>query len=348
MPIQHVIIHEVAKEPLSKSTKNLRRQENPVNEHAERVSSQLAALFRGVSIGGFQRPDNPGLPREPFEALLTSYFDGNDFTDFVAFSHGATELLVKQLDQPAAQQAKGGYLLLNHYTHQESHFLSVVLLRTRQGISLSADLSFTEVDELNLDTLHMAARINLSDWRAGETQRYIAFKIGRQARDVTQYFSDFIGCREYRAAKEDTRNLVQATFEYCKRRELNDADTLSVRREVDEFSRDRLQRRLPVLLDEISQLLDTRHPPTDEQDRGVFLSIAQEEYGLTNTPAIDKRELRPLLRYSGRTSKLSISFDAQLLDEGIVRYDDMTRSLTITDLPEPLLAELERHHGGGS
>ncbi|HYN76435.1 MAG TPA: nucleoid-associated protein [Lamprocystis sp. (in: g-proteobacteria)] len=116
---------------------------------------------------------------------MSTYFVGDDFSDFVAFSHGASELLIDKLNEPTAQQAKGGYLLLNHYTHQGSHFLSVVLLRMRQGISLSKDLSFTEVDELNLDTLHMAARINLSDWRAAATERYIAFKIDRQARDVT-------------------------------------------------------------------------------------------------------------------------------------------------------------------
>lgn len=134
----------------------------------------------------------------------------------------------------------------------------------RQGISLSDDLSFTGVDELNLETLHMAARINLTDWRTDTTQRYIAFKIGRQARDVTQYFQEFIGCHEYRAAKEDTRSLVQATREYCRRRNLEESDTLSVRRDVEEFCRDRLQRDLPVSLDEISQLLDARHPPCSE------------------------------------------------------------------------------------
>ncbi len=345
MPIQHIIIHEVTKEPPSPVTANLRQQENPVNDHAERVSSQLAALFKGVNIGGFHRPDNPGLPPSAFEALLNTYFDGNDFSDFVAFSHGASEVLMDKLNDPTAQQAKGGYLLLNHYTHQGGHFLSVVLLRMRQGISLSEDLSFTEVDELNLDTLHMAARINLSDWHTAATERYIAFKIGRQARDVTQYFSEFIGCREYRAAKEDTKSLVAATGEFCARRNLSDSDTLGVRRHVEELCRDRLDNDLPVLLEDISSLLDARFPPGDDKDQGLFLSIAQEDYGLTNTAVIDRGALRSLVRYSGKTKKLAISFDADLLDEGAVRYDGEAKSLTITELPESLLVELERTCG---
>jgi nucleoid-associated protein len=344
MPIQHIIIHEVTKEPPSAAVANLRDQENPVNDHAERVSSQLAALFKGLNIGGFHRPDSPGLPVPAFESLLRTYFNGTDFSDFVAFSHGASELLIDKLNEPTAQQAKGGYLLLNHYTHQGSHFLSVVLLRMRQGISLSADLSFTAVDELNLDTLHMAARINLSDWRAAATERYIAFKIGRQARDVTQYFSDFIGCREYRAAKEDTKNLVAATGDFCARRNLSESETLGVRRQVEELCRDRLDSGSPVFLEDIASLLDARYPPEDEKGQGLFLSIAQDDYGLTNTPAIDRGGLRSLVRYSGKTKKLAISFDADLLDQGAVRYDSDTKSLTITELPESLLAELERTH----
>lgn len=109
MPIQHIIIHEVAKEPLSKPIKNLRVQENPFNENAERASSQLAGLFRAVSIGRFQRPENPGLPLEPFEALLKRYFIGTDFSDFVAFSHGATEILNTLMRQQRNRQRGAMY-----------------------------------------------------------------------------------------------------------------------------------------------------------------------------------------------------------------------------------------------
>ncbi len=341
MPIEHIIIHEAAKEPSSTAKPNPRKAENPINEHAERVSSQLASLFKGVSIGGFHRPETNGLPDPPFESLLKTYFNGDDFSDFFKFSCGVLEILIDKLNNPSAKQAKGGYLLCNHYTHQGSHFLSVVLLRMRQGISLAEDLSFTGVDELNLDTLHMAARINLSDWIASTTERYIAFKIGRKAKDVTQYFSDFIGCREYRAAKEDTKNLVDATREFCTRRNLGESDTLGVRRQIEELCRDRIDNGQPVLLEEISSLLDARYPPPSELDQDLFLSIAQDDYGLTNTPAIDKSVLRSLVRYSGKTKKLAISFDADLLDEGKVRYDKDAKSLTITDLPEPLLLELE-------
>lgn len=114
MLIRHIIIHEVLKELPESAATQLRDRENPVNEHAERVSSQLSSLFEGVSIGGFERPEHEGLPLTGFESFLQTYFDGDDFTDFVAFSHGASELLKNQLSQPSAQQARGGYLLLNH------------------------------------------------------------------------------------------------------------------------------------------------------------------------------------------------------------------------------------------
>lgn len=211
----------------------------------------------------------------------------------------------------------------------------------RQGISLSADLSFTEVDELNLETLHRAARINLTEWRRGSSERYVVFKIGRQAREVTQYFSVFIGCQEYTASKLDTRKLVAATKRFCEERELSEADSTQAKKVVSEFCRDRIDREEPVLLEEVSQLLDTHYPPADEEQRGLMLFIAQEEYELTNRlAAIDRTALRSLMRYQGRTTKISVSFDADLLEQ-TVHFDPDTRHLTITELPPALLAELD-------
>ena len=342
MAIKHIIVHELAKEPLEKVVPNLRGEENPKNDHADRVSSQLANLFKAMNIGSFTKLDHPSLPGPPFESLLIKYFDGNDFKDFVAFSHAAAELLVSKLNEPTAQQAKGGYLLFNHYLHQTKHFISVVLLRMRQGISLAEDLSFTEVDELNLDTLHMAARINLTDWKTSGGDRYIAFKIGRQAREVTDYFSNFIGCREYTLAKADTRALVDATRDYCERRELDEPDTLAARRAVEGLCRDHLRNEKTITLEGISKLLDAHYPPENEEDHDLFLTIAQTDYSLTNTPAIDKNTLRRFVRFSGRTTKLYISFDAELLEEGGLKYDRESKSLTITELPDSLLQDLEK------
>ncbi|UHD14598.1 nucleoid-associated protein [Thiocapsa bogorovii] len=346
MPIQNIIIHEVSKEPQGAAALTLRNEENPINEHAERVSSKLAGLFTGVNIGGFRQPEEPGLPLTAFESLLQTHFDGSDFTDFVAFSRGAATILADALNRPSAQSAKGGYLLMNHYTHQANHFLSVVMLRMRQGISLGADLSFAEVEELNLDTLHMAGRINLTEWRGGASERYIAFKIGRQARDVTQYFSDFIGCREYTAAKLDTRHLVEATKTFCERRYLSEAESVSAKRAVSELCRERIENEQPVLIEDISNLLDARFPPSDEDQRGMLLAIAQDEYGLTNRlSAVDKNALRSLVRYQGKTRQLSISFDADLLEQGVVQFDPASKQLTIKELPESLLADLDQSVG---
>lgn len=342
MPSRHIIIHEVSKEPPRLVTKKLRDQENPQNAHAERVTSQLTSLFKGVSIGAFRPPKHQGLPLTPFESLLRNAFDGTDFDDFVGFSHGVAAVLVDELSKPSAQQAKTGYLLLNHYEHQGSSFLSVVLLRMRQGISLAEDLSFTEVDELNLDTLHMAARINLTAWRRADGDRYIAFKIGTKAREVTQYFQDFIGCQEYTVARIDTRNLVAATKRFCERRNLVGAQEIGVRRTVMELALERMEMEQPILLEDVSALLDLRYPPDAEEDRGLMLEIAQQEFALTNSlPTVEKRALRSLVRYAGRTDRLSISFEADLVEEGIVSFDPRTKYLTIKQLPESLLAELD-------
>lgn len=80
------------------------------------------------------------------------------------------------------------------------------------------DLSLDPVEGIDLDKLHMAARVNLSDWRANDPlkTRYISFRVGKSSGGVTDYFSDFIGCQEYTVAKEDTADLIDITIEFAK------------------------------------------------------------------------------------------------------------------------------------
>lgn len=63
---------------------------------------------------------------------------------------------------------------------------------------------------------------------------------------------------------------------------------------------------------------------------------------MTNSlPKIDKPKLKKLVRYSGHNNRLWISFDHDLIDERIVVFDPETKYLTIKQLPDDLLAELD-------
>ena len=149
-----------------------------------------------------------------------------------------------------------------------------MLLRKKNGLALSNDLTLDEIEQLDLDRLHMAARINLSAWLAGTSMKFIAFRIGQGAKDVTDYFSSFIGCEEYTRAKADTNNLVQVTKKYCSIHQFDDGKSESVRQFVFDRCIDWMNEGEPVLIDRISTLLDESFNPDNS---GQFLEIAQSD-----------------------------------------------------------------------
>ena len=338
MSIENIIIHEIQKEEEHSGAEILfRSEENEINAHAEDLSSQLSKLFRktGLNTGKFTIPENDDDSKPHFVTLLESYFDGENFSDFVAFSTAAAREFKKNLDQSRA--SRGGYLWFNHYTYGDEHFLTVVLLRKKSGLALSNDLTLDEIEQLDLDSLHMAARINLSAWLAASSMKFIAFRIGKSAKDVTDYFSSFIGCEEYTRAKADTNNLVQVTKKFCSIHQFDDGKSESVKQFVFDRCIDWMNEGEPVLIDRISTLLDESFNPDNS---GQFLEIAQSDpFYLSNEIPIEKSALQALTRYSGRSKKLSISFDSDLLNVSVF-YNQETGEMIITDLPGNLKQQL--------
>ncbi len=330
MAIKNFIVHEVHEG--ADIPPVLRKEENVKDDKAEELSSQISKLFgtTGVSIGRFTPPEeNEGI--EPaFQRRLEEYYIKNSFSNFLKFTEDSTNSFKKELDE--SKSGKGGFLLFNHYDHKGESFLSIILLRNKSGMIISETLTLDKIESLDLDKLHMAARINLSKWLSGSSDKYISFKIGRSANDVRDYFSNFIGCSEFKKTAIDTSNLVRAIRDWCKRNEFEDEITNNVRNTVKEYCLDRLNTEKPAELDKISEMLDSRYEP---KEKGLFLKVAQEDYELNNEISLDRMALRGFTRFSGRTKDFSISFESSLLNK-IIHYNKETGILKIDKIPTEL------------
>jgi nucleoid-associated protein len=339
MNIRNIIVHEVRKEDGDEKAEILpRHEENEINEHANTLSTELSQLFRktGLNTGGFLELESEDDPLPHFVGLLTNYFNGEAFSEFANFSNSAAKEFKRKLDESGS--SKGGYLWFNHYINNSEHFLSVVLLRKKAGLSISADLTLDEIERIDLDKLHMAARINLTSWLEGSSSRYIAFRIGRDAKDVTSYFSKFIGCQEYTRAKVDTQQLVQVVRKYCAQHGFGEVKSEGVKQFVYEQCLDWLAEEIPVSIDALSVLLDGKFQPSQQN---LFLEIAQgDPFFLNNEIPIEKSALRGLTRYSGKNKKMALSFDSDLLNVSVF-YNDGNKSLLFTELPDKLIYQMQ-------
>lgn len=339
MGIHNIIVHEVRKEDDQAEAKIYpREEENTIDPQAKNLGKELSELFRktGLSTGQFSGQENEDDPIPHFVSLLDKYYDSEEFINFTEFSRSATDEFKRKLDKSI--KSKGGYLWFNHYTHNKEHFLSIVLLRKKNGLSISDNLTLDKIESLDLDKLHMAARINLDKWKIGGSSRYIAFCIGRAAKDVTGYFSKFIGCEIYVRAKVDTQNLILVTNDYCSKHAFSEEDSIDIKQAVFDQCIVWIKEEKPVLIENISSYLDIKFSPKEPD---LFLEIAQNEpYNLTNEIPIDKRALKGLTRFSGRTKNLSLSFDSAQLNESVF-YNSKRGEITITAIPPQLMKQLD-------
>lgn len=337
MPILNAIVHEVRKETSENAKISERDVENIVDDHTENLSLQLSQLFRktGLNTGEFPELKDEDDKSPLFTQLLDKYFKSNKFSDFTKFSKSASKILKGEMDK-AQGTPKGGFLWFNHYTHKSDHFLTVALLRKKSGLSISSDLSLDEIESLDLDKLHMAARINLSLWQKKKTHKYISFRIGKDAKDVTDYFAKFIGCIEYTQTKVDTKNLIQVTKQYCIQHAFNDEKTEDIKQFVLERCTYCLEESRPISIENLSTAIDNSFSPPED---GAFLEIAQDDpYNLNNEVSIDRNALKSLTRYSGRNKDISISFKSSLLHKKVI-YNKT--SITFKVIPENLKRQLD-------
>ncbi|WP_346836723.1 nucleoid-associated protein [Microbulbifer sp. SAOS-129_SWC] len=337
MEILNIIVHEVRKETDDSDAQVIpRNAENPVNELTEELSTSLETLFykTGLMNGGFEEVEE-GAPLPRFVEELQAHFDNEAFPDFVTFTRKAAYFLAEELDR--AGGSKGGYLLFYHYRESGKSHLSVVLLRKTAGITLDDSLSLNQIERLDLDKLHMAALINLSDWLGGESEKYISFKKSGTAKDLTDYFSKFIGCSAYTHARLDTRHLISAVHDYCQESGMTASQIEATKQRALDYCNRCLEEGESLWIDKFSAFLDG-------ENREKLLAIAQaEKYKLSNEINLDHRTLIRFRRVTITGDGLRLNFDSALLHQEKIVFDPDSGSLLIRELSQSAQEKIKQN-----
>ena len=85
---------------------------------------------------------------------------------------------------------------------------------------MTESLDVAPAKHLDLGQLHLAARINISEWQNNkQSKQYISFIKGKNGKKVSEYFRDFIGCQEGVDAPA-TRTLLKAFSDYVESEDL--------------------------------------------------------------------------------------------------------------------------------
>ena len=332
MPIRHAIIHQIDKKPdgtpavLHVGAREVCDSEAMNNLMADLNDSYNAKPGKGW---GFFHQESGAYP---FSRWLSEYLDGA--SDFVGFSREAVELLVKLMEE--SNLSTGGHVLFVHYQQGMTDYLTIALLHHREGVTVGEALEVTPTKHLDFGQLHLAARINLSEWRNNaKSRQYVSYLKGKQGRKVSEYFRDFVGVQEGIDGPGETRTLLKAFSDYVESEDLAEDQARWKTATLLDYATAQAKIGEAISLEELSGVID------EERPKAFYDHIRNKDYGLSPEIPADKRTLNQFRRFTGRTDGLSISFEARLLG-GVIEHDEARDILIIRQLPHALKEQLKR------
>ena len=330
--VKQIILHQVVKsneeaENSPQLTAVLREQLLAITPEVEQMMLQLHQGYQNKAKGY-------GIFQESsvFAQSLNRLLENE--LDFLPFSHESTHLLINELSK--YNFADNGTLVLCQYNFLATDYLFIALLDSRISMLVNEQLEIRRTEYLDITQFDIAARINLTDLQLNaNSNRYLTFIKGRIGRKIADFFMDFLGAEEGLNPQVQNQCLLQAVDDYCVQGELNREQTQAVKKQVFEYCKGQLNSGEEIELAELSNEL----PTLNQQP---FMAFTQEQnYGLEeNIPPV-RTALKSLTKFSGSGKGVTISFDAELIDQRII-WDETADTLTIKGLPPNLRDQLQR------
>ena len=330
--VKQIILHQLVKsneeaENSPQLTAVLREQLLAITPEVEQMMLQLHQGYQNKAkgYGIFQESS---IFAQSLNRLLENELD------FLPFSHESTHLLINELSK--YNFADNGTLVLCQYNFLATDYLFIALLDSRISMLVNEQLEIQRTEYLDITQFDIAARINLTDLQLNaNSNRYLTFIKGRVGRKISDFFMDFLGAEEGLNPQVQNQCLLQAVDDYCVQGELNREQTQAVKKQVFEYCKGQLNSGEEIELAELSNEL----PTLNQQP---FMAFTQEQnYGLEeNIPPV-RTALKSLTKFSGSGKGVTISFDAELIDQRII-WDEAADTLTIKGLPPNLRDQLQR------
>ena len=325
-----IVIHQLVKHAENETTTMesvLRDELLTITPEVEQMMLQLHQGYqnKGKAFGVFQENS---IFAQDLNRLLENEIN------FLNFSQQSTKLLAQELGK--YNFADSGTLILCQYNFLATDYLFIALLDSRISMLVDENLEIRRTEYLDITQFDIAARINLTDLQVNaNSNRYLTFIKGRVGRKISDFFMDFLGAEEGLNPQVQNQCLLQAVSDYCEQGELNKEQTQSVKKQVFEYCKGQLASGDEIALTELSANLPTLN------ERPFVTFTEEQDYGLEETIPPVRSALKTLTKFSGSGKGVTLSFDADLLNNRI-EWDPLTDTLTIKGIPPNLKDQLQK------
>lgn len=328
--VNQIVLHQLVKHAENETTMMesvLRDELLTITPEVEQMMLQLHQGYqnKGKAFGVFQENS---IFAQDLNRLLENEIN------FLNFSQQSTKLLVQELGK--YNFADSGTLILCQYNFLATDYLFIALLDSRISMLVDENLEIRRTEYLDITQFDIAARINLTDLQVNaNSNRYLTFIKGRVGRKISDFFMDFLGAEEGLNPQVQNQCLLQAVSDYCEQGELNKEQTQAVKKQVFEYCKGQLASGDEIALTELSANLPTLN------ERPFVTFTEEQDYGLEETIPPVRSALKTLTKFSGSGKGVTLSFDADLLNNRI-EWDPLTDTLTIKGIPPNLKDQLQK------
>ena len=328
--VNQIVLHQLVKHAENETTTMesvLRDELLTITPEVEQMMLQLHQGYqnKGKAFGVFQ--ENSIFAQE-LNRLLENEIN------FLNFSQQSTKLLAQELGK--YNFADSGTLILCQYNFLATDYLFIALLDSRISMLVDENLEIRRTEYLDITQFDIAARINLTDLQVNaNSNRYLTFIKGRVGRKISDFFMDFLGAEEGLNPQVQNQCLLQAVSDYCEQGELNKEQTQAVKKQVFEYCKGQLASGDEIALTELSANLPTLN------ERPFVTFTEEQDYGLEETIPPVRSALKTLTKFSGSGKGVTLSFDADLLNNRI-EWNPLTDTLTIKGIPPNLKDQLQK------
>ena len=328
--VNQIVLHQLVKHAENETTTMesvLRDELLTITPEVEQMMLQLHQGYqnKGKAFGVFQENS---IFAQDLNRLLENEIN------FLNFSQQSTKLLAQELGK--YNFADSGTLILCQYNFLATDYLLIALLDSRISMLVDENLEIRRTEYLDITQFDIAARINLTDLQVNaNSNRYLTFIKGRVGRKISDFFMDFLGAEEGLNPQVQNQCLLQAVSDYCEQGELNKEQTQAVKKQVFEYCKGQLTSGDEIALTELSANLPTLN------ERPFVTFTEDQDYGLEETIPPVRSALKTLTKFSGSGKGVTLSFDADLLNNR-VEWDPLTDTLTIKGIPPNLKDQLQK------
>ena len=328
--VNQIVLHQLVKHAENETTTMesvLRDELLTITPEVEQMMLQLHQSYqnKGKAFGVFQENS---IFAQDLNRLLENEIN------FLNFSQQSTKLLAQELGK--YNFADSGTLILCQYNFLATDYLFIALLDSRISMLVDENLEIRRTEYLDITQFDIAARINLTDLQVNaNSNRYLTFIKGRVGRKISDFFMDFLGAEEGLNPQVQNQCLLQAVSDYCEQGELSKEQTQAVKKQVFEYCKGQLASGDEIALTELSANLPTLN------ERPFVTFTEEQDYGLEETIPPVRSALKTLTKFSGSGKGVTLSFDADLLNNRI-EWDPLTDTLTIKGIPPNLKDQLQK------